>query len=242
MKNIIIAALVVLAGVLLFTTCTKTKQLQALQVKLEDTVFKVRNELNQEIALKEIQISDNQRSMKKLREELFNTTDKYNNKVLEVKALIAQKTKVRIDSVYVPYVDTVKMKQWSDTILSNCRDVIQYYEDSTVLIDTHAVDSTQHYTIDATIQKDGIRVNNIELIDSQYISVTKFKGGFLKKDEGKLRFHVKRKIKIEVLHTNPYFKNIGLDGVLYEEPNKHLFIKGLGTGIGLILLGLILIK
>ena len=59
-------------------------------------------------------------------------------------------------------------------------------------------------------------------IDSQYISITEFKGGLFKRNtKGKLKLYEPRKTKVEIKHTNPYFKNTGTAAYMFQKkPNK----------------------
>lgn len=196
-----------------------------------DSLVYVQDSLNQQIGIKDIEIVDNQEKMKDLRASLFETTEKYNNKVKEVEALIAQGTIVSIKEVKVPYVDSVKMKKWEDSVKVKCAEVIKYYEDSTVMVGKEAKDSTGYYKIDAVVQKDGLKVNEIQFIDSQYISITEFKGGFFKRNtKGKLKFYEPRKTKVEIKHTNPYFKNTGTAAYMFQKKPNNGYLGGVVHG------------
>ena len=173
---------------------------------------------------------------------MFETTDKYNKKDKEVQALIAQGTEVVIHDVPVPYVDTPKMKQWEDSVLAACADVIKYYEDSTVKIGAKAKDSTAYYKIDATVEKKGIKMNEIKFIDSQYVAITKMKGGVLKRNtKGKFRLYVPPTTRVEIKHTNPYFQNTGVNSFVFEKKNNRGYGAGVLHGaIGGLIFGLLL--
>jgi hypothetical protein len=235
-------SLLLLSIVLLFLLhkgCDTQNKYKDLSVKYEDAV-RVKDSLGRTIYIKDVKIVENQQSIKDLRAKLFETSDKYNKKVLEVKALVASKTKVKTDTIDVPYEDTVKLKKWKDSVYKNCNNVIQFYEDSAVLVGTTAKDSTQHYKIDATVKKSGIRVNEIQFIDSQYLSITEYRGGFLMRDDyGKLNLYLPRKTKVEIKHTNPYFKNNGTSA-FYQKKKSNCFGGGVvfGTVIALLLMSI----
>ena len=225
--------LLVLALALIFflilKSCGKDGDYRELTLKYEEAT-KMNDSLGRTIVVKDAEIVTNQQSMQDLRAKLFETTEKYNKKVKEVKALIAQGTEVVIKDKDVPYLDSARMKKWQDSIADVCIDVITYYEDSTVLVGSQAKDSTAYYKIDASVQKSGIKVNEIKFIDSQYVSITEFKGGFFKRNtKGKLRFYEPRRTKIEIKHTNPYFENKNIDAFFYEKKRNfdtNSFVKG----------------
>jgi hypothetical protein len=226
-ENFAILMLSILLAIMFFRGCKNDKQLEELQMQLEQA-NKIKDSLGNTIAVKDVKIVQDQEAMKNLRAELFETTDKYNRKVKEVKALIAQGTQVIIKDRPVPYVDINKMKQWEDSVLALCADVIKYYEDSTIRIGVKAKDSSVYYKIEATVEKNGIRMNEIKFIDSQYVALTEMKGGFFKRNtKGKFRLYVPPTTRAEIKHTNPYFQNTGVDAFLFKE-KPH---RGYGSGI-----------
>jgi len=230
-EHVIIALLLGALLSLFIRTCnSNVKEGYVLKSEFDSLVY-VQDSLNQQIGIKDIEIVENQESMKDLRAKLFETTDKYNKKVEEVKALITQKTKVELADILIPYKDTIGMKRWEDSIKNKCADVVKFYEDSTVMIGKEAKDSTGYYKIDAVVQKGGLKINEIQFIDSQYISVTEFKGGFFKRNtKGKLKFYEPRKTKVEIKHTNPYFKNNGTSAYMFKKKPDKGYLGGVVHG------------
>lgn len=237
--NVILLAAIFM---LLFDKCKSSEEIKELTLTYEADMNKIKDSLGNIITVKDAEIVTNQQSMKDLRAKLFQTTDKYNKKVKEVEALIAQGTQVIIKEVPVPYVDTSRMKEWEDSIAIKCADVIKYYEDSTVAIGKKAKDSTAYYKIDATIEKNGIKMNEIKFIDSQYVALTKMKGGILKRNtKGRLKLYVPPTTRVEIKHTNPHFQNTGADAFLFDKKP----VRGYGSGVlhgalGTLIIGLLL--
>ena len=226
-ENFAILMLSMFLIIALFRSCSDYKEMEQLQAQLE-SANKIKDSLGNTIAVKDAKIVEDQEAMKKLRAELFQTTDKYNKKVKEVKALIAQGTQVIIKDQHVPYVDTSKMKQWEDSVLAVCADVIRYYEDSTVKVGTEAKDSSKWYKYNFTVGKNAIKINEINFIDSQYVALTEMKGGFFKRNtKGKFRLYVPPTTRAEIKHTNPHFQNTGVDAFLFKE-KAH---RGYGSGV-----------
>jgi len=243
-ENFAILMLSILLAIMFFRACDDKKQIEALQVQLNEA-NNIKDSLGNIIAVKDAKIVQDQEAMKNLRAELFQTTEKYNNKVKEVKALIAQGTQVVIKEVKVPYIDSTKMKKWADSIAIKCAEVIRYYEDSTVKIGKQAKDSTAHYKIDATIQKEGINMNEIKFIDSQYVALTEMKGGILKRNtNGRLKLYVPATTRVEIKHTNPYFQNTGVDAFLFKKKAHRGYGSGIlhgAIGSAAVIIGLLLI-
>lgn len=242
-QSVIIVALLVILYTMLLDKCSSEEKFRTLKMNYDKDVTHIKDSLGNIISVKDVEIVQNQESMKDLRARLFETTDKYNKKVEEVQALIGQKTEVIIKEVKVPYIDSVKMKKWADSINIKCADVIKYYEDSTVKIGARAVDSTGYYKVDATVEKKGIKMNEIKFVDSQYVAITKMKGGIFKRNtKGKFRLYVKPTTRVEIKHTNPYFQNTGVDAFVFEKKTNRGYGNGLLHGaVGAVAIGTLLL-
>jgi len=242
-ENFIMLMLSILLAIMIFKSCDDNKQIEGLQVQLNEA-NKIKDSLGRAIAVKDVKIVEDQEAIKKLRADLFQTTEKYNDKVKEVKALIAQGTQVIIKDVPVPYsyVDSAKMKKWEDSVLAICADVIKYYEDSTVKVGTEAKDSTKWWKSHLTVEKKGVKINEIKFIDSQYVALTEMKGGILKRNtNGRFKLYVPPTTRVEIKHTNPYFQNTGVDAFLFEKKTNRGYGSGVVHGaIGGLVLGLLL--
>lgn len=227
-QNVIIVALTLVIIMLLFDKCKSNEEFRALQMKFDSDVTHIKDSLGEVIAVQEVEIVKNEQSMTDLRARLFETTERYNQRVKEVSALIASKTVVVYKEKKVPYLDTGTMKKWNDSIAKICKDVIKYYEDSTVKVGTIASDSSAYYNFKATIQKRNLDINKIQFIDSQYVSITKLKGGFFRKNyKGKFKIYSAPRTVVEIKHTNPYFQNTGINSYVLDKTPKPNY----GTGV-----------
>lgn len=223
MNKILLGLFVVLTllNIIQWVLLERSKKEKAeLVVNLTKHRDSVTNSLNQVVYSTRVQLGESQRELKEVTQEKFNLEKKHEKEIKKVHAFYASRTKVELDSVLVPYKDTSWTKHWKDSVKANCAGVIMWYEDSTVLIGTKATDSSKFYKVDMTVQKQGVEINNIQFVDSQYVRFVTVKGGFFKKVEGKRKFHVKRSLQVQVLHTNPHFKNTGMDAIMYDPPKK----------------------
>lgn len=229
-KDLIIAGLIIFVIILLMKGCDSKKAYDQLKVDL-DNATRIKDSLGNVITVKDAQIVENQQSIKDLRESFFKTSENYNKQIKEVKALIVQRTKVQIDTIEVPILDTAKMKQWGDSIAKVCKDVIKYYEDNTVKVGSPAKDSTKYYSVDMTIKKKSVTINKLNFIDSQYVALTTMKGGLFKKNtQGKRKFFLPSTTRVEIKHTNPYFQNTGADSFILDKKTKRNYRNGLLHG------------
>lgn len=230
-KNLIITGLIAVIIMLLIKGCDNKNAYDQLKIDLDNTT-RIKDSLGNVITVKDAQIVENQQSIKDLRQSFFQTSENYNKQIKEVKALIATKTFVHIDTVEVPIIDTGRMKEWEDSVYKQCGDIIEFYENNSIFTGTKAKDSTQHYTVDMTINKKSVIINNLSFIDSQYVALTKMKGGFFRKDtKGKLKFYLSPKTRVEIKHTNPYFKNTGADAFIFDKRIKPNYTNGLVQGV-----------
>ena len=234
--TIIFLLLTLLLGGLQIHQFNKNASLVKENTHLTDSLTKVNvitNNLNQKIYTQEAQITNSQAAIKELTAAAFNTSKKHEKEIKEINAYYTAKLKAKLPPTILPYVDTAKLKElWTKEVLENCKSVIEYYEDSTVLIGTVAEDSTKDYNLSVTVERNGISINRLELVDTQYIRFITTKPGILKRDvNGKLKLFKKKQIAVEVLHTNPYFTVEKSQTVYYSEPNRHPFFKGVGLGV-----------
>lgn len=239
MKNLKTIIIVVLGIGLIFSlldSCSNRRKNEELSFQLR-VADSVKNKLGQTVYSQDVQITQKDEELKKYSDSVFNLGKKHARQIKEVHAYYASRTKVEMDSVLVPYEVKVKDKKWEDSIAQACKVVIDYYKDSTVKIGSKANDSSRFYKVELTVQKEGVLLNNIQFIDSQHIRIVTIKGGLLKRNyEGKFKFHVKKRMKVEVLHTNPYFVNEGINAIFVEEKKKNHFLKGLLLGGGAVLI------
>jgi hypothetical protein len=234
MNTVLSISLIVISALLLTSVwdgCNKGKRIELLKTGLEKSQEQT-NKLGQTVYSLEVQVMEKDDQLKEYTDSIFALGKKHEKQIKQIHAYYGSRTKVELDTVLVPYKDTAGMKDWEDSIALSCGDVIQYYEDSTIKIGTTASDSTAYYKVDMTVLKKGIQVNNLQFVDSQHVRFTSMKGGLFKRNaEGKLKFHVKPRMKVEVLHTNPYFVNTGIDATFIEPPKKKgQFLKGVIIG------------
>lgn len=217
MKNFIFIATAVL--LILFSVRMSylyKNEKEKLTLTLQESV-EVKNRLGNTVSMFQAQLVEKDNLLKKYSDSIFQLGKKHERQIKEVKAYYASKIRTRIDSVEVPYIDTPAMRKWEDSVLLNCKDVIKYYEDSTVLIGTKASLTTPYYTIDATVNKTSLTIDSISIIDSQYIRVVMMKGGFFKKKLGKRKFYTKPYPQVEVMHKNPHVKTIEAQATVVED-------------------------
>ena len=233
---IVIALLI--AGFFQFRSCQNHK-LQVAQSaidsmtlanqKLDSTV----NKMGQKIYTQIVTLSEDQKSIRQLTDSIFNLKRKDERIIRRIVAYYSERTKVRIDSVGVPYSDTIALRKFKDSA-----DFYKYALDSMIPVPRRFQFVTTYLSFDGTVGKDQFELNHLELPDTQYIRIVENRGGFLRKVNGKLKFHVKTQIQVQTLHTNPYLKVLGENSVLYTPRAKPRILEkvvllGVGVFLGL---------
>ena len=125
---------VILLLMLNINSCNGRKSSESKVNELRDSVVQVTTFLNQsgqKVEQLEAQVTNNQASIRQLTDDKFNLTRKHEKEIKQIHAYYKGQTSVDIDTQYVPYVDTTGRKKWQDSVMANCKDVIDYYEDST---------------------------------------------------------------------------------------------------------------
>lgn len=238
-KNILIGGLILVVGVLLIRGCSLEKDLASLKLvnSLSSQKFdSILNSKNQVIYQQEVALSSSKEDLKNLTDSIFSLNKKHEREIKGVIAFYSERSKIIIDSFPIPYVDSVEMKRFSDSIEEKCKEVIDYYRDSTISVPrTAKIDST-NFDISLTIRKSDVYVNTISILDTQYIRFAERKGGLFKKDVyGKRNFILPRQIIAQVLHTNPDLHIINQQSAVYVKKPKILqkiLLVGAGIFIG----------
>jgi hypothetical protein len=216
-------------------------QLDSTTLALQEMTEKY-NKRGQVIDAQDVIITDSKTAITDLGKQLLSLKNKDAKQIKQINALIQIKSSIHKDTTLVSFVDSVKMKHFSDSVENACASVISYYRDSAVELPAHLqVDSLQdkNFQFDATLQKSGLRINSIDFPDSQRIAIAVIRGGFLKKDiRGKRHLFLRRSMRIIVLHTNPYIHIKGMSSVVYQPKKKiagDLLLLGVGVAAGILL-------
>lgn len=208
------------------------KGVQITQLQLDSQKSKeVINSLGQKISVQDVIITNDRATIKAISDSSFNLRKNEEKKISEVIAYYKGITKTTIKEVKVPYIDTIKQKSWEDSIAKQCAMVIDYYEANSIAVPRDAKDSTENYYIDLTTTKSGIIVNNLSIPDSQYLR-------FVEKKRNIWQFITfqKRKIEVQVRHTNPLIQVTGQNSIIYIPKGKTRWLeRALLVGVGIYL-------
>lgn len=190
---------------------TSKLQEQITTTQLENQTLKqIVNKNGDTITTQKMIITSSQKALESLTDSIFNLKKKQEREVKRIIAYFTEKSKVKIDSVDVPYVDTIAMKKFSDSVTKNCQEVLSYMRDSTITVPRTGSDSTSTYSISLTATKEKFTVNSLSIPDSSYYRIDELKGGLFKK----------RSFEIKSFHTSPHIQVQSQNSVIYKAPPK----------------------
>lgn len=225
--GIAIVAIIVLSSI---QTCNKNSRFKnqlkddeilslKLQLQTRDSII---NNRNQTISLQTAIVVRDQKQLKLYSDSIFDLKKKNTRKSDVVLAHVTQGTKTKIVNVMVPYTDSLKFKKFSDSVIANCTDVIEYMMDSTVPTGTKSQEVTKDYEIAGTVTKQGFKVDSLSINDSTQLRFIQHKGGLFKRDsKGKRHFILKKSIEVQIFHTNPLVKETSLNSIFYVPNAKN---------------------
>lgn len=197
---------------------------QITQQQLENQkLVKIVNEKGDSINTQKVIITSSQEALRSLTDSIFSLTRRQEKQIRNIIAYYTERTSTHIDSVDVPYVDTIAMRKFSDSVTKNCQEVLSYMKDSTITVPRTGRDSTSTYDISLTATKQNFKVNQISIPDSSFLRIDEMKGGLFKK----------RSYEIKSFHTSPHVDTKGQNSVIFKpKPKRNLLLKSLLVGLG----------
>ena len=172
-------------------------------------------------------ITSSQSAIRNLTDSIFDLKKK-DKKNREVIAYYRGRTTTRIDTLEIPWVDSLTMKRFEDSVEQKCKDVIAFYRDSA--IQTPHTDSlvTEDIDVNFTLKKTNripsLVINRLAIVDTLDLQFVEHKGGLFKK----------KSIEVQFKHSNPYIKVDGSNSVFYKPQKKpRWFQKALLIGVGI---------
>ena len=140
--------------------------------------------------------------------------------LLEIDRL--KKVQSQVNVITTTIIDTV--------VVSHTDTVVQYFNGDAYLKLPHSYNySTEFLSFDALIKSDGLTLNSLKLDNKTTVNVGFKKQGLFKRDLP----------VVELKHTNPYIKTLGVTNVVIEEKKNPLKDNRVWCGLGL-LVGLII--
>lgn len=197
----------------------KIAESQVTELQLRNqTLDSSKNSLQQVVYTQTAIETASQESIKSLTDSIFKLKKSQERKVKDVIAYYSSISHTTIQGKKIPYLDTIKMKRFSDSVEQRCADVIKFYRDSSVEIPKEVRDSSQNFVFSGTVLKDTFLINKVSFPDSTYLRFVTHKNGLFKRNT----------VETQIFHTNPYVSVTSSNSVIYKPPVKrNLLIKAL---------------
>lgn len=202
------------------------QEITALSLEKQALTTKV-NSQGREIASQKVIITDNTNSLNRLTDTIFQLKEK-DRKNTETIAYFKNVTQISVAAVDVPYLDTVAMRKFEDSLANQYPQLASYIRDSSIRVPTTAGIGTPYFSLEVTAKKSGITVDKLVVPDTLQLRFVEHKAKLFKKGS----------IEVQYFHTNPYVQNISSNSVFYK-PKRASFFKrvilpvavGVGAGI-----------
>jgi hypothetical protein len=203
------------------------KEISQLQLDKQTLDQKV-NEQGRVISTQKSILTDNTESLNRLTDTIFDLKAK-DKKNLETIAYFKNVTQISVAAVDVPYLDTEAMQRFQDSLIAKYPEVKNYI-DSSIRVPTTAGIGTPHFSLQATVKKDGITIDQLTIPDTLQLRFVETKAKLFKRSE----------VGVQFFHSNPYVKTIQANSAFYK-PKRASFFKrvilpvAIGVGAGLLI-------
>lgn len=215
-KQIIIAILIVFGLFFLREGCQNAK---IAKLETENSLLQVKNQeyrkeintLGDSIVKQIVTIVENEKQLRTFTDSIF----KLKKKVKAVEFFYKENTRLKWDTVFIPYKDVPDDMPVYDPFNVDTAKIRLYVENSISVPRKFDTTST-YFSLSGTVLKNGVIIDSPNIPDTFSLRVVDTKGGLLKKS-------IK---EVQSFHTNPLIQSFGVQSIKIEEPKKP-FIKTL---------------
>lgn len=222
----------IIAGLLIFLwqldTCrgrdfgSQQSKYDSLAISKQEVV-KLANSRGDTIVRQYAIMTSDQEALKKAAEELFNYKSKDQKQIKRIDALVKLTTKTKLPNPITAKFtnNNFDKKKFADSLSKECSDVISNLLDTSVLVGSQFKYDSSFLQIAGTVEKDGVRIDSLNMPDTQAIAFEVTKGGLFRRGiDGKVKFWTPRKLSVSVYHSNPYIQTTGMTSAVYQSPPK----------------------
>lgn len=174
-------------------------------------------------------ITDVKGALDKLTDTIFNLKkrDERNSRTI---AYYKSITSTNIDSVGIPYLDTIAMKKFADSVEEQCMEVLKYVRANMITVPRRIEKYTPDYRFVGEVLMDEVRIHSLVIPDTLQLRFVEKKRGFLKK----------KGIEVQFFHSNPLITTTQANSVIYVPKKKSLLKEigiplAIGVGVGLLI-------
>ena len=214
-KNTVLVGLLLVVVLLVWLLLNSNSRLDSYKDQINN--FDLKNQRFEKI------IDDQGKTIIEQNQTILTQKDAIDLNLLEIDRLkkissqIKYKTVTKIDSVFIPYSDTILV---SDTI----------YHKGSIRVPKRFNLSDQYYLFNGVITLDGIVLDSLHLPNDMRITIGQKRNGIFKKSNP----------IVEIKNTNPYVETISMSNIIIKKDKKFydrkVFWSVLGFGLGVLIL------
>lgn len=199
------------------------EQITQLELDKQELTSRV-NKQGKTIFQQDAIITDNTTALNKLTDSIFNLK----RKNAETVAYFKNRTATILPPIHIPYLDTLAMKAFEDSMTKLYPELAHLIQDSVIKVPQKTEVTNPHYNIIATARKKGITIDSLFIPDQLDLRFLETKGNLFRSP----------KVEVQFKHTNPYVHTTSANSAFYR-PKRASFLKrvllpvavGVGAGI-----------
>jgi len=195
----------------------------------KQTLHTIVNKQKKTITEQNVLTTTSQKAINDLTDTIFNLKKK-DAKNTQTIAYYKAVTKLRIDSFDIPYLDTLAMKRFSDSVEAQCQEVLTFMRDSTIVVPKDVVMDDPNFSLSASIGKQSLLINALVIPDTLQLRFVEHKHGWFKP----------KTVEVQWFHSNPLIQTTSANSAIYRPVKKSFFKRvilpvAIGVGAGLII-------
>jgi len=182
-----------------------------------------------QISEQDVLITNSRSAMNRLTDTIFNLRSR-DARNLETIAYYKGITKVDVRDVPVPYLDSARMRKFTDSVAYTRTELINFINDSTLQVPTRAGIQTPHLDLALTVGKERLTLDSLTLPDTLQLRFVETPGNLFRRS----------KVEVQYFHSNPYVKAVGSNSAFYQPKRKSFFTRvilpvAIGVGAGILI-------
>lgn len=206
----------------------KEKDNTITQIELDkQTLRETTNRQGRQIQEQDVILTNSRKALSRLTDTIFDLRRR-DSRNLETIAYFKGVTKASIKNIQIPYLDTVFMERFKDSVLHTREGLLAYIEDSTIQVPNVAKVDSVHFQLALSLAKKGVTLDSLSIPNTLELRFVESGGNLFRSP----------RIEVQYFNSNPYIKNISSNSVFYQPKKKSFFTRiilpvavGVGAGI-----------
>jgi hypothetical protein len=187
------------------------------------------NRQGRQIIAQEAFMVTSKETLNRLTDSIFDLK-KRDARNLETIAYYKGVTKFQVKEVGIPYLDSVRMRNLTDSVMATKESLIEYIENQTIEVPAPAALATPHYNVALTVTQDSLRLDSLSIPNTLQLRFVESGRGLFKKPQ----------IEVQYFNSNTYITNLSSNSVFYQPKKKSFWTTvvlpvAIGVGAGILI-------